>query len=244
MLNVRKEPKPTAAKLLLYALPGAGKTTLSAKIGKHPLILDVENGAGYVKCDVVEHKDLNTVEKFYGVLAELLSQAKTGKLEYDNIVIDSIDETVRMLEARMGGAVDENGRGTDMKMTIYKGEGAYGNGKKFMENEIRIRLLKALDLLTNYNVGVTLIAHANQKKLLDAEGNNIDTIAPKMDEYLMNLFVEHMDFVYYLKNIDGERKLVLESDGVVLAKNRVGRTSEVSLADHDINELLLPEKEN
>ena len=165
-------------------------------------------------------------------------QAKAGKLDYDNIVIDSIDEAVRMLEAKMGGAADSG----DMKQTIYNGEGSYGNGKKFMENEIRLRLFKFLDAFTKYNVGVTLIAHASQKKLLDAEGNHLDTVAPKMDEYLMNLFVEHMDFVYYLKNVEGERKLVLESDGVVLAKNRVGRTSEVSLADHDINELLLPEK--
>lgn len=240
MLNVRKEPKHTAYKLMVYGLPGAGKTTLATKIGKNPLILDVENGAGYVEGNVIEHKDLNTVEKFYNVLRELLSLAKVGKLEYDNIIVDSVDEAVRMLEAKMSGATDSG----DMKQTIYNGDGSYGNGKKFMENEIRLRLLKALDLLTNYGVSVTLITHANQKKLLDAEGNRLDTIAPKMDEYLMNLFVEHMDFVYYLKNVDGERSIVLESDGVVLAKNRVGRSGEVSLNDVNINDLLLPEKGN
>lgn len=234
MLNVRKTPKPTAAKLLLYGLPGTGKTTLSSRIGKNPLILDVENGAGYINCAVVGHKDLDSVEKFYGALRELLGMAKTGKLEYDNIIIDSIDETVRMLEAKMGGATDSN----DMKQTIYNGEGSYGNGKKFMENEIRLRLLKALDLFTAYDVSITLIAHANMKKLMDSEGNHIDTVSPKMDEYLMNLFVEHMDFVYYLKNVDGERRLVLENDGVVLAKNRIGKTGEVSLKDTDINDLL------
>ena len=239
MLNVRKEPKHSAAKLMLYALPGAGKTTLASKIGKKPLILDIENGAGYVNCDVVEYKDVSTAESFYKVLGEIFVQAKSGKLEYDNIVIDSIDEAVRMLEAKMGGATDSG----DMKQTIYNGEGSYGNGKKFMENEIRLRLFKVLDALTNYGVSITLIAHATQKKLLDAEGNHLDTVAPKMDEYLMNLFVEHMDFVYYLKNIDGERRLVLESDGVVLAKNRVQRTGEVSLSEVNINDLLKPEKE-
>lgn len=236
-MKIRKEPKPTAPKLLLYALPGMGKTTLAAKIGKKPIILDVENGAGYVKADVVEHSDVADYVSFYKVMGELFALAKTGKLEYDNIVIDSIDELVRMLEAHTSGAVENK----DMKATIYKGEGAYGNGRKFMENEIRLRLFKFLDSFTKYNVGITLIAHASQKKLLDADGNHIDTVAPKMDEYLMNLFVEHMDFVYYLKNVDGERKLVLESDGVVLAKNRVGRRGEVSLSDIDINSLMLPE---
>lgn len=236
-LNIRKEPKHSAAKLMIYGLPGAGKTTLATKVGKKSLILDVENGAGYVDCDVIEHKDLDDAGKFYGTLKELLVLAKAGKLEYDNIVIDSIDETVRMLEAKLSGAVDNN----DMKQTIYNGEGSYGNGKKFMENEVRLRLFKFIDAFAKYNIGITLITHANQKKLLDADGNHVDTVAPKMDEYLMNLFVEHMDFVYYLKNVEGERKLVLESDGVVLAKNRVKRSGEVSLKDVSINDLLLPE---
>lgn len=233
-LQIRTEPKPSAAKLLIYGLSGAGKTSLASKVGKKPLILDVENGANYMDCAVVDHSQLADADHFYGVLKELFVQAKSGKLEYDNIVIDSIDEAVRMLEAKMGGATDTG----DMKQTIYNGDGSYGNGKKFMENEIRLRLFKILDAFTKYNVSVTLVAHANMKKLMDSEGNHIDTVSPKMDEYLMNLFVEHMDFVYYLKNIEGERKLVLESDGVVLAKNRVGKTGEVSLKDTDINDLL------
>lgn len=237
-LEIRTKAKPVAPKLLIFGVAGVGKSSLASKVGKKPLILDVENGANYIDGAVIEHSQLNSAEKFYGVLKELFVQAKTGKLEYDNIVIDSIDEAVRMLEAKMGGATDSG----DMKQTIYNGEGSYGNGKKFMENEIRLRLLKLLDAFTSYGVGVTLVAHANIKKLMDSEGNHLDTVSPKMDEYLMNLFVEHMDFVYYLKNVEGERRLVLESDGVVLAKNRTGRHGEVSLNDHDINELLLPEK--
>ena len=237
-LNIRKEPKPAAAKIMIYGLAGAGKTTLATNIGKKPLILDVENGANYMNCDVVDHSQLNDADHFYGALKELFVQAKSGKLEYDNIIIDSIDEAVRMLEAKMGGATDTG----DMKQTIYNGDGSYGNGKKFMENEIRLRLFKVLDAFTKYNVSVTLVAHANMKKLMDSEGNHLDTVSPKMDEYLMNLFVEHMDFVYYLKNVEGERKLVLESDGVVLAKNRVGLSGERTLSEVDINNLLLPEK--
>ena len=238
-LQIRTEPKPTAAKIMIYGLAGAGKTSLAAKIGKKPLILDVENGANYMDCAVVDHGQLNDADKFYSVLKELFVQAKSGKLEYDNIIIDSIDEAVRMLEAKMGGASDTG----DMKQTIYNGDGSYGNGKKFMENEIRLRFFKILDAFTKYNVSVTLVAHANMKKLMDSEGNHLDTVSPKMDEYLMNLFVEHMDFVYYLKNVEGERKLVLESDGVVLAKNRVHRTGEVSLNEQDVNELFTIKKE-
>lgn len=236
-MEIRKEPKFSAQKVLIHAVPGAGKTTLAAKIGKNPLILDVENGASALG-NVVDSSQLSTYEDFYKVMTDLFTLAKTGKLDYDNIVIDSIDELVRMIEAHQSGALANK----DMKATIYKGDGAYGNGKKFMENEIRLRLFKFIDLFIKYNVTITLVAHSSIKSLMDSEGNRIDTVAPKMDEYLMNLFVEHMDEVYYLKNVDGHRSVVLESDGVVLAKNRVNRHGEVSLDDVDINDLLKPEE--
>lgn len=236
-MKIRTEPKTTAPKVLVYGISGAGKTSLASKIGK-PLILDIEGGANYIKGAVVDQEDLNSYEKFYKTLKEIFAEVKSGKFEYDTIVIDTIDELVRMLEAHMSGAAETG----DMKATIYKGEGAYGNGKKFMENEIRLRLLKMLDLFTKYNLGVVLVAHANSKELMDSEGNRVDTVSPKMDEYLMNLFVEHMDFVYYLKNTDGKRSVVMESDGIVLAKNRVGRHGEVELDQVDINKLFKPEK--
>ena len=235
-MQIRKEPTFTAQKLMIHGVSGSGKTTLASKVGKKALILDVENGASALS-NVVDHSQLSDYESFYKVMSELFAQAKVGKLEYDNIVIDSIDELVRLIEAHQSGAAENK----DMKATIYKGDGAYGNGKKFMENEIRLRLFKFIDLFIKYGVTITLVAHSNMKPLMDSEGNRIDTVAPKMDEYLMNLFVEHMDEVYYLKNVDGKRSLVLESDGVVLAKNRVGRHGEISLDDVDINTLLKPE---
>lgn len=236
-MEIRKKPKFEAQKLLIHGTPGVGKSTLASKVGKNALILDVENGASAFS-DVVDNSQLDTYEKFYKTLSEVFALAKAGKLEYDNIVIDSIDELVRLIEAHQSGALETK----DMKATIYKGDGAYGNGKKFMENEIRLRLFKFIDLFTKYNVTVTLVAHSSIKSIMDSEGNRIDTVAPKMDEYLMNLFVEHMDEVYYLKKVGDERTLVLESDGVVLAKNRVRRKGEVSLADIDINTLLKPEE--
>lgn len=238
-MKIVKEPKHTAPKLLIFGVSGVGKTSLATKVGKHPLILDIENGANQLSSPRVEQSELNTYDKFYVVLKELFVLTKTGKLEYDNIVIDSIDELARMIEAHVSGATETN----DMKATIYKGDGAYGNGKKFMENEIRLRLMKFLDAFGHYGVGITLIAHAAQKSLLDSDGNHVDTVAPKMDEYIMNLFVEHMDFVYYLKkDNEGTRYIVTESDGVVLAKNRVGITGEYSLTDTDINDLLKPKE--
>ena len=77
---------------------------------------------------------------------------------------------------------------------------------------------------------------------MDADGVDTERIAPKIDINTMNVFVEWCDNVFYLKNIDGERYLVLEGDSNVLAKNRLDLTGEVKLADTDINNLLVPKK--
>ena len=68
--------------------------------------------------------------------------------------------------------------------------------------------------------------------------------SPKIDVNTMNVFVEWCDQVFYLKkDANGDRYLVLDSDMVALAKNRLGMSGEVKLSDIDINELLTPRKD-
>ena len=77
---------------------------------------------------------------------------------------------------------------------------------------------------------------------MNSDGSDVEQIAPKIDVNTMNTFVEWCDNVFFLKrDINGERVLVLESDEVALAKNRLGLTGEVKLSDIDINKLLMPQ---
>ena len=77
---------------------------------------------------------------------------------------------------------------------------------------------------------------------MNSDGSDVEQIAPKIDVNTMNTFVEWCDNVFFLKrDISGERVLVLESDEVALAKNRLGLTGEVKLSDIDINKLLMPQ---
>ena len=79
---------------------------------------------------------------------------------------------------------------------------------------------------------------------MDADGVDVEQISPKIDVNTMNVFVEWCDNVLYLKkDAEGKRKLVLESDNVALAKNRLGKTGEVDIDEVDINEILKPSKE-
>lgn len=231
-MKVITKPTPTAPKLLLYGMSGVGKSSLAAKLEK-PLFIDLEGGLNYLEVDRTE--TLTTYDKFYEVLVEI-GRNREEYSKYKTIVIDSADWLVRLATEKAAG-IDLN----NLDATLNKSNGGYGNGKQVLENEIRTHLLPFLSRLNLLGFGICFIAHTEQKVLLDGDGNKIETITPKIDVNTMNVFVEWCDFVYYLKKRDdGERFLLLDSDGVSLAKNRVNRTGEVSLKDHDINKLLKP----
>lgn len=224
----------TAPKLMLYGLSGVGKSSLAAKL-KNPLFLDFEGGLNYLGVDrTPQYLDLDA---FYKDLVELYRKAEAGKREYDTIVIDSVDWLVRKVVEKAAGIDKHN-----LTETLNRSNGGYGNGKQVLENQIRTMLLPLLVSLNKQGYGICLVAHAERKDLMDADGVDTERIAPKIDVNTMNTFVEWCDNVFYLKNINGERYLVLEGDSNVLAKNRLELTGEVKLADVDINELLMPKK--
>lgn len=233
-MKVIKQATPTAPKLMIYGLSGVGKSTLASKL-KNPIFIDMEGGLNYMNVD--RTPTLTKVDEFYTVLAELYNTAKDGKREYDTIVIDSADWLVRKVVEKAAG-IDK----TKLDETLNRSNGGYGNGKQVLENHIRTKLLPMLVLLNKQGYGICLIAHADRKTLMSSEGNDVEQITPKIDVNTMNVFVEWCDNVFYLKkDIAGERILVLESDDVALAKNRLSLTGEVKLSETDINKLLMPQ---
>lgn len=234
-MQVVKGQALTAPKLMLYGLSGVGKSSLAAKL-KNPIFLDFEGGLNYLGVDrTAQYTDL---EDFYKDLVELYRKAEAGKREYDTVVIDSVDWMVRKVVEKAAGISKVN-----LSETLNRSNGGYGNGKQVLENHIRTKLLPLLVLLNKMGYGICLVAHADRKDLMDADGVDTERIAPKIDVNTMNVFVEWVDNVFYLKNINGERYLVLEGDSNVLAKNRLGLTGEVKLEDININKLLTPEGE-
>lgn len=230
-MQVIKQATPTAPKLMIYGLSGVGKSTLAGKLSK-PIFLDLEGGLNYM--DVARTPTITSTKEFYSVLLELFNAGKAGKREYDTIVIDSADWLVRKIVEQAAGIDKEH-----LDETLNRSNGGYGNGKQVLENHIRTKLLPFLVLLNKQGYGICLIAHADRKTLMGAEGNDIEQIAPKIDTNTMNVFVEWCDEVFYLKkDIAGERIIVLESDETSLAKNRLGLTGEVRLSEIDINKLL------
>ena len=231
-MNIITGLTPTAPKLMLYSLPGVGKSTLAATL-KKPIFLDFEGGLNYIDCARTEQ--ITDLDTFYTYLVELYREKER---QFDTIVIDSVDWLVRKVVEKAAG-IDKN----NLTETLNRSNGGYGNGKQVLENHIRTKLLPTLVALNKKGYGICLIAHAERKDMMDADGVDTERITPKIDVNTMNVFVEWVDNVFYLKKDgNGDRYLVLDSDMTALAKNRLSLTGEIKLADVDINKLLMPKK--
>lgn len=229
-LDIIEGVTPTAPKVMLYGLSGVGKSTLASKL-KNPLFLDFEGGLSYL--GVKRTKQYQELDTFYKNLAELY---RSEKRDYDTLVIDSVDWMMRLIVEQTAGITAHS-----LQETLNRSNGGYGNGKQVLENHVRTKLLPTLVLLNKKGYGICLVAHAERKHMMDAEGVDMEQITPKIDPITMNVFVEWCDNVLYLKkNADGHRILLMDSDDTALAKNRLGKSGEIDTEDQDINEILMP----
>lgn len=227
-----------APKIMIYGLSGVGKSTLASKL-ESPLFFDFEGGLKRlgVPHNRQTYKGSAGYNQFCLDLREFYRNREAYK-KYKTIVIDSADWLMRCAVEQAAGINREN-----LKETLNKSNGGYGSGKQVLENEVRTRLLPGLTSINELGITICLIAHADTRHVMDADGVSEDMVAPKIDVNTMNVFVEWCDEVLYLKkDAEGNRKLLVESDSNALAKNRLGLTGEIDLSSTSINEILNPKR--
>lgn len=221
-----------APKVMITGLSGAGKSYLASTL-PDALFLDIEGGLSFLD---VTKTPVATADE---LMQDLLELFKAPKQEYKYIVIDSVDWLVNLFAAKTSGA----GQGKTLEalmesatLTLNKAQGGYGNGKQVLENYIRNTLVKFLNMLNRKGYGIILIAHADKKTLMDSDGTNIDRIAPKMDINSMNVFVEWVDNLFYIRrDDDGVRHLIVNPTDVIMAKNRMGIQEDEFVMDDKFN---------
>lgn len=240
--TIIKEAQPHKQKVMIVGLAGAGKSTLASQLSR-PLFIDTEGGLNMM--DVPRTPTIKRYVQAVQCINMIHKEAEEYKKDYDTIVIDSIDWLVRRAEEHAAGIATIDDKGVehrDMAATIGKANGGYGNGNKQLENHLRSELMPALQLLVDDGFGICLVAHADQKDVMDAEGFNVTKITPAIGERFMEPFVQWCDDVFYLKNDGGTRKLLLEGTDTILAKNRLGKTGWVDLSDTTIQDILKPKE--
>lgn len=206
-------------KTMVYGMPSAGKSSLAATL-PDALFLDIEGGLSFLD---VSRVPISTADELMEVLLELF---KTPKQEYKYIVIDSVDWLIKLFESKVSGA----GQGRTLEqlmesatLTLNKAQGGYGNGAQTLENYVRNVLMKFLNMLNRKGYGIIFIAHADRKTLLDSDGTNIERLAPKMDLRSMNVFIEYVDNLFYIRrDDDGVHHLIVNPTDIITAKNRIG----------------------
>lgn len=221
-LQVLKGKQEIAPKVMITGLSGAGKSTLASTL-PDALFLDIEGGLSFLD---VARIPIETADDLMQILVDLGSAAKNNKREYKYIVIDSVDWLVNLFVRKVTGS----GQGQTLPalmesatMTLNKAQGGYGNGKQVLGNFVKDVFINFLTKLNRCGYGIVLIAHAEKKSLMDADGINIDRIAPKMDINSMNVLVEWVDNLFYIKrDDDGEHRLVVNPTDAIMAKNRIG----------------------
>lgn len=241
--TIIKEAQPHKQKVMIVGLAGAGKSTLASQMSR-PLFIDVEGGL--TNMNVPRTPTIKRYIQAVQCINMIHKEAEEYKKEYDTIVIDSIDWLVRRAEEHAAGIATIDDKGVehkDMSATIGKANGGYGNGNKQLENHLRAELMPALQLLVDDGFGICLIAHADQKDVMDPDGFTITKITPAIGERFMEAWVQWCDNVFYLRNDGGERKLLLEGTDRILAKNRLGKSGEVSLSETTIQDILKPKED-
>lgn len=205
-------------KVMIYGLPGCGKTTFAATAPK-PLVIDVERGARSVlnvnnPVDVLEYRSIEQVEK----TIEYLSAGNEAFKKYDTIVLDSISEMQRRL-------LDQQLRALGGGAPVYKADwGVYG------ENTQRLRML--VSAFRDIDKHLICTAHSKEEKD-DQTGLTVTRpdLTPKLAATVAGLF----DIVGYLRiNQKGERILRVQPTKMVLAKSRLALPEEISSPTWDM----------
>ena len=210
--------KPTARvvkppKGIVYSMPGVGKSTFAAQSAA-PYVLDCENGLS----TVYVHKTNETVpssgyldkwENIQQYLAAFESEAHDRK----TLVIDTLDWMIRRAEEHVSG--------DSLASTLNKSHGGYGNGKQVLRNYVYRVILPTLDRLVAKGVGVVLLAHCSRSTHMDADGIEIEKLAPDLPPDLLPTFMEWSDFIGFA-HIDGKgkRMMTMRETDRAIAKSR------------------------
>jgi len=132
-------------RIVLYGPPKIGKSTLASTIPGN-LLMDYEEGSGYLKVARLKKDEVDTYEKTMNALGELAS----AEHEFKCLTIDTVDWMQAVVE-------EEAARQHSVKSI---GDADYGKGYATSQNIFKNEVLVALDYLRREkNMMILMLAH-------------------------------------------------------------------------------------
>ena len=185
----RKSDKPP--RMVIYGVPGIGKTSLAAEFPE-PIFIQTEEGAGNLELTTFAAEPLTS----FAQVDEAIELLLTGDHGYRTAVLDSLDWLEPIVWA-------ETCRGNKWQSIEEPG---YGKGYSIADITWRY-LLDRLNLLRDQR-GMTLImlAHEEIKTFSDPERDSYDRYRLRLHKRAAEMVIENADVVGFMNYVTTIRK--------------------------------------
>lgn len=194
-------------RIMVYAKPGTGKTSLVQYLKGKTLVLDMDDSskvlAGLQNVDVISFDRVHPDE----FITEFLKEASQLIKDYDNLVIDNISSFEKDWFVERGRS-SKNGISNEIQ--------DYSQWTNYFA-----RIMTTIYLLKNINILVT--AWENQREITTERGQMFNQYAPQIRDSVRDNLMGLTDIVgRMIINPDtGNRGIILEGNDAVYAKNRL-----------------------
>jgi hypothetical protein len=223
-------------RIVIYGVPGIGKTTLAAQASR-PVFIPVEDGLGQIEVPAFPRPTS------YGDVVECIEQLLTEPHEYDTVVVDSLDKLEPLIWEHVCATVPA-ARGERAKSIEDYG---YAKGFNTHAPAVWRQLLEGLDALRAKGMVVVLIAHSGVVKVEPPETDPYDRYQLRLHKAADGLVCDWADAVlfasYKVKTVtsgpsgserkrgvsDGSRVLHTTERAAWRAKNRYRLPDEMPL---------------
>ena len=235
MLKVKKlEGVGQVRKMIIYGLPGIGKSTLASNLypDKKKLILDFESGTSFIKGD--NKTDVLDVSKWFD--GEEKGELMTIMAGYDVVIVDTLSSLQEKIIDSLPKAVGNN--------LLKQASGAltmqgYGVIKSMTEG-----FFKALN---NSGKIIILLAHEKDNEITALDGSSHNLLTPAITGSSKNTITQNVDLIAKIygekvkigKKVEYKRMVVAQDDSALYElKDRSGTFKEPMEVNDFIKKLI------
>jgi hypothetical protein len=197
-LKVLKGKTPKCWVVVLYGVPGIGKSTL-AKYAPKPIFLDCEGGLDRIDCEKSANR-LVDYPQLYGALRWAFD------CEYETVVIDTLGSVEKILIDKILAEVNANrDEASHCKSLDCKDTFGYGSGYALLKSNWSL-FIEMLFKIKEGGRNVVCIAHDHVEKFINPTGDDFDRYSLNIHKKSLVYVVSQMDGVFFAHYEKGYRK--------------------------------------